>query len=156
MKKQVIVKGDTFEFFLFEEFNIWRCLENKNLIQGFELDLEIEVENFEWEDIEKFISFLTENLALKMKNIHSSKKVLITYFSEVYKETQMTFEDIDFKLVSIVYKGYCKNINLSNQFEYDLIFYPERVNNPNEDFGSQNWHSNFRNNIFLGVYCDRI
>ncbi len=156
MKKEIIIKQNKFDFYLFEEFNIWRCLENRNLIQGFELDLEIEDEKFEWLDIEKFISFLGENLELKMNNIHSSKKVLKNYFNEVFKESQITSEFIEFKLVSIIYKGYCKNINLSNQFEYDLIFYPERNNSPTEDFGSHNWHSNFRNNIFLGVYCDRI
>jgi hypothetical protein len=156
MKKEIIIEQNKFDFFLFEEFKIWRCIENKNLLQGFELDIEIEAEKFEWTDIEKFITFLRENLALKMKNILSSKKVLKSYFSEVFKETQMTFEDIDFKLVSVIYKGYCKNINLSNQFEYDFIFYPERINKPTEDFGSHNWHSNFRNNIFLGVHCDRV
>ena len=117
MKKEIIIGQNKFDFFLFEEFKIWRCLENVNLIQGFELDLEIEIEKFEWEDIEKFISFLQENSALKMKNIRSSKKVLKTYFSEVFKETQLTFEDIDFKLRSVIYKGFYKNVNLSNQFE---------------------------------------
>ena len=156
MKKEIIIGQNKFDFFLFEEFKIWRCLENVNLIQGFELDLEIEIEKFEWEDIEKFISFLQENSALKMKNIRSSKKVLKTYFSEVFKETQLTFEDIDFKLRGVIYKGFYKNVNLSNQFEYNFIFYPERINNTTEDYGSHNWHSNFRNNTFLGVYCDRI
>ena len=156
MKKEIIVNKTKFDFFLFEEFNIWRCLDNKNIIHGFDIDMEIECENFDRTDIENFIRFLNENLSLKTKNINSSKQVLIAYFNEVYKENQIIHEEIDFKLVSIVYKGYCKNVNLRNQFEYDFIFYPLIIDKPNEDLGNYNWHSNMRNNIFLGVYCDRI
>ena len=156
MKKEIVVQQNKYNFFLFEEFNIWRCIENSNFIHGFEIDLEIESEHFEWSDIENFIIFINDNPPLKLKNIESSKCVLKQYFKEVYKENSIINERIDFKLVSIIYKGFCKNINLKNQFEYDFVFYPIIVDKPNEVIGNHNWHSNFRNNLFLGVHCDRI
>ena len=112
MKKEIVVQQNKYNFFLFEEFNIWRCIENSNFIHGFEIDLEIESEHFEWSDIENFIIFINDNPPLKLKNIESSKCVLKQYFKEVYKENSIINERIDFKLVSIIYKGFCKNINL--------------------------------------------
>ena len=53
MKKELLIDGTTYVFHLFEEFKIWRLMENTNLFHAQKLDLEIDlntVSNFKWED----------------------------------------------------------------------------------------------------------
>ena len=159
MKKELLIDGTTYVFHLFEEFKIWRLMENTNLFHAQKLDLEIDlntVSNFKWEDIESFIKFWKGNAPLKIRNIDSSKKELISYYTEIFKNTSLDLNSVEFKFTGINFKGFSDNVNLKNEFVYDLIFYPIDKTNEMADMGSFVWNSLFRNELFLGVYCDRI
>ncbi len=159
MEKQLVVDGVLFDFFLFEEFQTWRCYENNDLIKGVTLDLEIDlniVSEFNWDDVADFILFLRHTQEVKQKNISSSKVVLKSYYNELFKGMYPALDKVSFTLSSVNYKGHCKNVNLRSEFEYDFVFFPEQLDNPHFDSGSFNWISLLRDNLFLGVYCDRI
>jgi hypothetical protein len=162
MKKEIIVNKNSFEFFFDENVNMWRLIENPNLIHNISIDIEIDLVNvgseINWSDVQKFIEFLHENSIFMDECLNDSSSLLHSLFSSIYKKTYDNdfLKNITFTLSGIDFKGYSKNINLSNRFEYDYFFFPIDSKNPSNDIGSFVWRANFRDKLLLGVYCDRI
>lgn len=161
-RKKLNIKGIEYDFFYDEHNNMWRVIDNPNIIDGQSIDLEIDLVNFEnqidWEEVSKFIESVKNNNPLYSERIKDAKKVLNTLFNTINKEVYKDdfFEHIEFKLSGIDFKGYSKNINLRVKFEFDYFFFPQYLKDPYRDIGSFVWRANFRDTLLLGVYCDRI
>lgn len=161
MKKITIFKNDnSFEFFFDENLNMWRLIENQNLIPGYFIDLEIDLKffsnNLSWNEVEEFFDFLFFKMN-SHNNIKDSQQLLFSQFCIINKSyDEALLKNIVFNISGINFKGYSKNVNLLDKFEYDLFFYPQNIENPYQDIGSYVWKANFRENLLLGVYCDRF
>ncbi|CAM3139365.1 hypothetical protein [Flavobacterium frigoris] len=160
--KKLTIKECEYSFIYDENQNMWRALENSNLIDGQTIDMEIDLANFndsfDWQDVEKFIESLKNNNLLYLKRIEDAKAVLKTLFKVINKNgyDKEFFDYLDFNLSGIDFKGYCSNVNLKDKFEYDYFFFPQYSKDPYRDIGSFVWRSNFRDALLLGVSCDRI
>ena len=161
-KKSIKINNIEFEFFYDEHLNMWRIIENPNLIDGQNIDIEIDLANFknslDWLDITKFIESIKNNNTLFVERVGDAKEVLKSLFKSINKKVYEYdfYEHLEFNLAGIDFKGYCKNINLSDKFEYDYFFFPQYTKDPYRDIGSFVWRANFRDTLLLGVYCDRI
>ena len=64
-KKKIVTNNTEYEFFYDESLNMWRILENPNFIEGYSIDMEIELTNFvggvDWQKIVGFIELLQNN-----------------------------------------------------------------------------------------------
>jgi hypothetical protein len=163
MEKKVLeANGYKFEFLLDEQSNIWRTIQTPYLIEGQSIDLEIDLANFtnalNWEEIVKFIVSIKSNNKLRAERIGDAKEVLKTLFKSINRNVydEDFFNHLDFNLTGIDFRGRCKNVNLSHQFEYDYFFFPHYTKDPYRDIGAFVWRANFREALLLGVYCDRI
>jgi hypothetical protein len=161
-KKKLNIKGNEYDFFYDNSINMWRVIENSNFIDGQTIDLEIDLVNFNnqlnWQEVEKFIESIKNNNALHSERIKDAKEVLKTLFKTINKAGYDNdfFEYIEFNLSGIDFKGYSKNVNLGDKFEFDYFFFPQYSKDPYRDIGSFVWRANFRDTLLLGVYCDRI
>ena len=161
-KKKLNVKGIEYHFFYDDEISMWRIIEETGLIDGHSIDLEIDLSNFtnplDWQEVEKFIESMKNNNSLFIERIEDAKEVLKILFKTINKKSydKNFYEDIEFNLSGIDFKGLCKNINLNDKFEYDYFFFPQYSKDPYRDIGSFVWRANFRDTLLLGVYCDRI
>ncbi|WP_428225615.1 hypothetical protein [Flavobacterium sp.] len=161
-KKKLNIKGIEYEFFYDERINMWRIIESPDFIEGQSIDLEIDLSNFtnplDWLEVEKFIESMKNNNSLFIERIEDAKEVLKILFKTINKKSydKNFYEDIEFNLSGIDFKGLCKNINLNDKFEYDYFFFPQYSKDPYRDIGSFVWRANFRDTLLLGVYCDRI
>jgi hypothetical protein len=163
MEKKVIVVNDIrYEFFFDENLNMWRIIENPNLINNLEIDLEIDLENLngiiDWSHVIKFIEFILNNKSKLIERIEDAKNVLLALFKSINKDIYDDdfFNQIEFNLSGIDYKASCKIVNMEDRFEYDYFFFPQNTKDPYRDIGSFVWRANFRDTLLLGVYCDRI
>lgn len=161
-KKRIIANNTEYEFFYDESLNMWRILENSNFIEGYSLDMEIELTNFvggiDWGKTAGFIELLQSNNSLLIERIADAKKVLKSLFETINKKSYDAdfFNYIEFNMSGIDFKGNCNIVNLEQQFEYDFFFFPQYTKEPYRDIGSFVWSANFRDMLLLGVYCDRI
>jgi hypothetical protein len=160
--KIIEVNNVEYEFFFDEDLNMWRITDNPNFIEGFSIDMEIELSNFvggiEWQKTVKFIELLRTNNPLFIERVNDAKIVLKSLFATINKKTyDVNFlNHIEFYLSGIDFKGTCKIANLEEKFEYDCFFFPQYATDPYHDIGSFVWRANFRDTLLLGVYCDRI
>ena len=104
-KKRITVNSIDFEFFFDERLNMWRILENKNVLDGFTLDIEIDLENFKQKDfemaqIQSFLEYLHKNKSIIDRNLEDAKKVLLSFFQKLYGNVfdKEVLENIDFNL----------------------------------------------------------
>lgn len=161
-KKKIVTNNTEYEFFYDENLNMWRILENPNFIEGYSVDMEIELTNFvggiDWQKTVGFIELLRNNNSLLIERITDAKIVLKSLFATINKKSYDAdfLNYIEFNLSGIDFKGNCKIVNLEQQFEYDYFFFPQYTKDPYRDIGSFVWRANFRDMILLGVYCDRI
>ncbi|HRG53183.1 MAG TPA: hypothetical protein PLL00_10135 [Bacteroidia bacterium] len=158
-KKRITVNSIDFEFFFDERLNMWRILENKNVLDGFTLDIEIDLKNFKQKDfemaqIQSFLEYLHKNKSIIDRNLEDAKKVLLSFFQKLYANVfdKDVLENIDFNFVGIDFKGYSGNYN--NMFEYDFQFFPYYIKDTDKDIGTFLWKAMFRNGLLLGVYSD--
>lgn len=162
MKKELFINDITYDFFFDEGNNMWRLIDNKNLIDGNSVDLEIDLgnlaEGIKWDEIEKFIKFISSDKAKVFQNIRDARTVLQSFYRVINKDVydHRFFDNIHFNITGIDYKGHPKNVNLINSFEYDYFFFPQYTKDIYRDIGSFVWRVNFRDNLLLGVYCDRL
>ena len=161
-KKTLNIKGFEYEFFYDEQINTWRIIESQSIIDGYILDIEINLTNynavFNWQEIEKFIESLKNNNSLYVERIADAKEVLKSLFKSINKKVYDNdfFNYFEFNISGIDFKGYCNNINLNDKFEYDCFFFTQYTKEPYRDIGSFVWRANFRDTLLLGVYCDRM
>jgi hypothetical protein len=161
-KKKLNIKGIEYDFFYDESLKMWRVIESPNFIDGESIDMEIDLKNFdnilEWEDVEKFIKSIKNNNSIYIERIEDAKKVLKTLFKSINKDGYDNdfYEHVEFNLSGIDFKGFCKNVNLIDKFEYDYFFFPSYSKDPYRDIGSFVWRANFRDTLLLGVFCDRL
>lgn len=160
--KKLNIQGVEYNFFYDEHLNMWRVIESPNFFDGQSIDMEIDLANinnsFDWQEVEKFIVSIKNNNSLCLERIEDAKAVLKTLFKTINKNgyDKDFFDYIEFNLSGIDFKGYCKNVNLGDKFEYDYFFFPQYSKDPYKDIGSFVWRANFRDALLLGVYCDRI
>ena len=160
--KRLIITGNQYDFFYDEHITMWRVVESPNFIEGQVIDFEIDLLNFtnqlDWNEVESFIALLKKNNSWYRDRIEDAKEVLKSLYKAINKGgyDKDFFEHVEFNLSGIDFKGRCKNINLSHTFEYDYFFFPQYSKDPYRDIGSFVWRANFRDNLLLGVYCDRI
>jgi hypothetical protein len=160
--KKLNIQGVEYDFFYDEHLNMWRVIENPNFFDGQFIDMEIDLANinnsFDWQEVEKFIVSIKNNNSFCLERMEDAKEVLKSLFKSINKGVydKGFFEHIEFNLSGIDFKGYCKNVNLGDKFEYDYFFFPRYSKDPYKDIGSFVWRANFRDTLLLGVYCDRI
>lgn len=159
MKKESIkVTNREFEFFLDERLNMWRIIENPNIIDGYTVDIEIDLKNqeesFDITQISPFIDYVMINKELIYRNVNDAKVVLLGLFQTLYKNTfdQEILDNIDFNFVGIDYKGYSKTY--PEKFKYDFQFFPFYKKDQLKDIGAFLWKAFFRDRLLLGVYSD--
>lgn len=161
-KKKLNITGNQYDFFYDEHITMWRVVESPNFIEGQVIDFEIDLLNFtnqlDWNEVESFIELLRKNNSLYRGRIEEAKEVLKSLYRviNIGSHDKDLVEHVEFNLSGIDFKGRCKNINLSDEFEYDYFFFPQYSKDPYRDIGSFVWRANFRDNLLLGVYCDRI
>lgn len=161
-KKKIIIDNVEFEFFFDENSNMWRIIETPNLLIDNIIDIEIDLDNFvntlDWQEVGGFIKSIKNNNLLYLERIEDAKMVLKAFFKSIYKNgfDKDFYEHIEFYLSGIDFKGYCKNVNLSDKFEFDYFFFPQYSKDPYRDIGSFVWRAHFRDTLLLGVFCDRI
>lgn len=159
-RRSIVRNGKSFEFFFDDHLNMWRLIESQFLINGYNIDLEIDLKKINhqlsWKEIEDFIDYLSLNKKV-FENIADAEKLLNVYFSIINKTYDVDFlKNVVFILSGIDYKGYCSNVNLLDKFEYDLLFFPQYSKDPLRDIGSFVWRASFRDTLLLGVSCDRF
>ena len=157
-KENFLVNNIEFEFFFDERLNMWRIIENENIISGYKLDIEVDLKNldekFEIFQISSFLEYIQLNNEAITKNINNAKIVLQSLFQTVYNDTfeNEILDNIDFNFVGIDYKGYSQNYQ--SKFDYDFQFFPFYKNDKYKDIGSFLWKAFFRDRVLLGVYSD--
>lgn len=159
MRKEIVtVNNVEFEFFFDERLNMWRTIENSNIIDGYHIDIEIDLKNqkesFYITEIISFMEYLKSNAEIVNRNVNDSKIVLRSLFQTLYKNifSQEVLDNIDFNFVGIDYKGYSENY--PEKFEYDLQFFPFYKKDQYRDIGAFLWKAFFRDKLLLGVYSD--
>lgn len=141
---------------------MWRVIESDRLLGDTPIDLEIDLKHFkselQWNDVEEFLLFLSNNYERLLGLTEDAKIVLLALFQRIYRDTYSKEElgNVHFNLTGIDFKGHCQNINLADEFDFDLFFFPYFTDDVHRDIGSFVWRANFRNGLLLGVYCDRI
>lgn len=157
-KEKITINTNDFEFFFDDRLNMWRILENENIIRGYTLDIEIDLKNqndeFELPQISLFLEYLHSNKEIMLENVNRAKVVLLALFQIIYKDTfdKEILDNIDFNFVGIDFKGYSQNHQ--GKFDYDFQFFPFYKNDPHKDIGTFLWKAFFRDRILLGVYSD--
>jgi len=157
-KEKIIINNTDFEFFFDERLNMWRIIENSSIIEGYTIDIEIDLKNqeesFEIVQISLFVEYLKSNREIICLNVNDAKVVLLGLFQTLYKNTfdQEVLNNIDFNFVGIDYKGYSKTY--PGKFKYDFQFYPFYKKDQYRDIGAFLWRAFFRDRLLLGVYSD--
>lgn len=161
-KKNITVNNTEFSFFYDENLNMWRIIESPNFIEGYSIDMEIDMENLtnpmNWKELERFIESMNNNNSLYKERVFDAQQVLKSLYKSINKNVYGNdfFDHIEFNLSGIDYKGNCKIVNLEDRFIYDYFFFPQYTKDPYRDIGSFVWRANFRDTLLLGVYCDRM
>lgn len=161
-KKKIIANNFEFEFFFDENLEMWRIIETPNIILNNNIDIEIDLskigKNIDWEVVIKFIEFIKTNNILFNERIEDAQTLLKSFFTivnkNIYSETFL--EDIEFRISGIDFLGFSNQINLKNNFVFDLFFFPIYRKDEYQDIGVFTWRANFRDLLLLGVFCDRI
>lgn len=157
-KEKIIVNNSDFEFFFDERLNMWRIIENPNIIEGYTLDIEIDLKNqeesFDITQISSFVEYIKSNQEIIYQNINDAKFVLLSFFQTLYRNTfdKEVLNNIDFNFVGIDYKGHSKTY--PEKFRYDFQLYPFYKNDQYKDIGAFLWKAFFRDRFLLGVYAD--
>lgn len=160
MNKELFVNNIVYTFFYTEDLNLWRLIEDNNLLSGYKIDLEVDLNSLEksinWDEINDFISYLQRrNDKINNDIIEKSSIALKGLFNSIYTNslTKEVKSNIEFELSGIDYKKTIKS-RFDNEYEYDLFFFPYNTIDRNMDVGSFVWRVKIRGNILYGVNCD--
>lgn len=162
MKKEILIDENNVEFFYDEDLNMWRLIETPHILEDTLIDFEIDLIHFEndviWKDVENFIKIIKRDMNKNFKNIDDAKSILLILFQKIYANTFSSeiLQNIDFTVSGIDYKGFCKNINLQDKYEYDYFFFPYCINDESRDVGTFVWRASFRDKLLFGVFCDQL
>ena len=160
MTKKVFVNNIAYTFKYLEDLNVWIINENENLLSGYTIDLEIDLNSLgkpiDWNEINDFISYLRRRNDKVIADIVKKSNIALKgLFNGVYVDslTKEIRSNIHFKLSGIDYKGAIKS-RLGNKYEYDLFFFPYNTEDKHMDIGTFAWRVKMKSNILYGVTCD--
>lgn len=160
MKKELIVNSINYTFLFIEDINIWVLSESTNLVSGYNIDLEIDLnllgKDINWSEISDFIFYLQRRSSRTNKDIITKSNIALKgLFNSIYINsfTEQVKPHIEFELSGINYK---KTIStgLGDQYEYDLFFFPYDAKDKHRDIGTFVWNVKMRSNVLYGVNCD--
>jgi hypothetical protein len=160
MDKELSVCGIAYSFSFNESLNLWRVVGSQNLLSGYKIDLEVNLnltkKDIDWSELSKFISYLqARSYKVNSDTIDKSKIALKGLFNGIYKDSlaEEVKVNVDFELSGIDYRKTLVS-SFGSKYEYDMFFFPYNSIDRNMDMGSFVWRAKMRGNVLYGVDCD--